>query len=342
MQAGSRAFARPRGVSLPVDGPNGETCAARIAGIVDPERHRPNFFAGPYLDRRAELREEREWLVAARRDPATLYVVSRGTTQLLLSQPEPHIAFVTGDHPLVRSADPSQFVLLGWFRGARSVLLDLGPISVEDEQDQLVPGARFEELRPLANNLPPDEGGLLAYARAMAIWRARHRYCGICASPLVPERAGHVMRCTKCGHDSFPRIDPAIIVLVADGERALLGRQASWPPGRYSTIAGFVEPGESLEDAVAREVLEETAVHVRNVNYHSSQPWPFPSSLMVGFHASADSSEPVRVSGELEHARWFTREELLNGPPILPPSQSISYRLITTWLRNPSLAEGDA
>jgi NAD+ diphosphatase len=173
----------------------------------------------------------------------------------------------------------------------------------------------------------------------MAVWRARHRYCGICASTLVAERAGHVMRCLKCGHESFPRIDPAIIVLVADGDRCLLGRQASWPPGRYSTIAGFVEPGESLEDAVAREVLEETAVRVRSVNYHSSQPWPFPSSLMVGFHATADSSQPVQVTNELEHARWFTRQELTQeGSLLLPPSQSISYRLITTWLRHPSVA----
>jgi NAD+ diphosphatase len=306
---------------------------------VDPDRHRPNFFAGPYLDRRAELREAADWLATARSDTSTLYVVSRGTTQLLLAQPEPHIAFVSGDHPLIRAAEESQLVLLGWFRGVRTVLLDLGPISTQDTEPELLPGARFEELRPLANTLHSEEGGLLAYARAMAIWRARHRYCGICASTLVPERAGHVMRCLKCGHESFPRIDPAIIVLVADGERCLLGRQASWPPGRYSTIAGFVEPGESLEDAVAREVLEETAVRVRTVNYHSSQPWPFPSSLMIGFHATADSSQPVQVTNELEHARWFTREELLQGgATLLPPSQSISYRLINTWLRHPSVA----
>jgi NAD+ diphosphatase len=305
---------------------------------VDPDRHRPNFFAGPYLDRRAELRELADWLATARADSSTLYVVSRGSTQLLLEQPEPHIAFVKGDHPLIQAADASQLVLLGWFRGTRTVLLDLGPISTQDSEPELLPGARFEELRPLANTLPAEEGGLLAYARAMAIWRARHRFCGVCASRLVPERAGHVMRCLKCGHESFPRIDPAINVLVADGDRCLLGRQANWPAGRYSTIAGFVEPGESLEDAVAREVLEETAVRVRAVNYHSSQPWPFPSSLMVGFHATADSSQPVHVTNELEHARWFTREELMEGPPLLPPSQSISYRLITTWLRHPSVA----
>jgi NAD+ diphosphatase len=305
---------------------------------VDPDRHRPNFFAGPYLDRRAELREAADWHASARADSSTLYMVSRGSTQLLLAQPEPRVAFVKGDHPLIRAAAESQLVLMGWFRGVRTVLLDLGPISTQDTEEELLPGARFEELRPLANTLPAEEGGLVAYARAMAVWRARHRYCGVCASGLVPERAGHVMRCLKCGHESFPRIDPAIIVLVADGERCLLGRQASWPPGRYSTIAGFVEPGESLEDAVAREVQEETAVRVRTVNYHSSQPWPFPSSLMVGFHATADSSQPVQVTNELEHARWFTREELMQGAPLLPPSQSISYRLITTWLRHPSVA----
>ncbi len=152
------------------------------------------------------------------------------------------------------------------------------------------------------------------------------------------------MRCTnpECAHEVFPRIDPAIIVLVSDGDRALLGRQASWPAGRYSTIAGFVEPGESLEDAVAREVLEETGVAVRRVDYHSSQPWPFPSSLMLGFHAEADSRQPVRVTGELEDARWFTREEIAAGVPLLPPSHAISYVLISSWFDRaggPSLAE---
>jgi NAD+ diphosphatase len=304
---------------------------------MDPDRHRPNFFAGPYLDRRAELREAADWLAAARADTATLYVVGRGTTQLVYADPEPRIAFVGNDHPLVRAATERQLVLLGYFRDTRTVLLDLDPREFTEDEPQWLPGAKFSELRPLSNTMPTEEGGLLAYARAMSIWRSRHRFCGVCGSPLVPERAGHVMKCERCGHESFPRIDPAIIVLVSDGDRALLGRQAGWPPGRYSTVAGFAEPGESLEDAVAREVFEETNVRVRYANYHSSQPWPFPSSLMVGFHASAEPNQEVRVSGELEHARWFTRGELLNGPPVMPPSQSISYRLITTWLRDPSL-----
>jgi NAD+ diphosphatase len=141
------------------------------------------------------------------------------------------------------------------------------------------------------------------------------------------------MRCSQpaCGAEHFPRLDPAIIVLVTDGERALLGRQAAWPPGRYSTIAGFVEPGESLEDAVVREVLEETGVTVLEAEYHSSQPWPFPSSLMIGFTARAAASDQPRADEELEDVRWFTREEIASGTPRLPPPQSVSMRLIEDW-----------
>jgi NAD+ diphosphatase len=134
---------------------------------------------------------------------------------------------------------------------------------------------------------------------------------------------------------TFPRLDPAIIVLVHDGSRALLGRQASWPPGRYSTIAGFVEPGESLEDAVRREVLEETGVTTRQIAYHSSQPWPFPSSLMLGFIATASETLPVLHDGELEDARWFARAQLLSGDVLLPPRHAISRRLIDNWLQRP-------
>ena len=167
------------------------------------------------------------------------------------------------------------------------------------------------------------------------IWRARHRRCGVCGAPTLITRAGHCRVCSdpSCAQEYFPRIDPAIIVLVSDGERALLGRQASWPARRYSTIAGFVEPGESLEDAVVREVAEETGVAVTEVRYHSSQPWPFPSSVMLGFKARAPADSEVRVGGELEDARWFTREQVHSGEALTPPTQSISWRLIESWLK---------
>jgi NAD+ diphosphatase len=301
---------------------------------MDDDRDRPNFFAGPYIDRRGELREDAGWRDAALADISTLYIVSRGTTHLLLPEPEPRIAFVTREQVLTLNLDESSFVLLGWFRGTRCVLIDLDPDKSRGEEAIASPSARFEELRPLTNVLPADEAGLLSYARALSIWRSRNRFCGRCSAPTVAERGGHVLRCSNaaCGQEVFPRIDPAIIVLVSDGERALLGRQSTWPKGRYSTIAGFVEPGESLEDAVAREVMEETGVEVIRSRYHSSQPWPFPSSLMIGYQAVARPGSQVRIGGELEDARWFTRAEMLGNPPMMPPSQAISYRLIRAWL----------
>jgi NAD+ diphosphatase len=293
---------------------------------MDPDR--PNFFAGPYLERRAEAREDPEWVAAAWADSATSYVVARGTAHLLHGDP-PRAALLTRADPLVRSAPAASLTLLGWFRGARCVLISLPP-----ERGEAPGSMRFEELRPLSALLPADEAGLLAYARALAVWRARTRHCGVCGAPTAPIRAGHCLVCSNhaCAEEFFPRLDPAIIVLVSDGERALLGRQASWPPRRYSTIAGFVEQGESLEDAVAREVEEETGVRVVSARYESSQPWPFPSSLMLGFRAQAAAGSPVRVSGELEEARWFTRAQLASGEALAPPSHSISWRLISGWL----------
>jgi len=293
----------------------------------------PNFFAGPYMDRRADAREASDWLTSARADSQTLYIVARGTAHLVFSEPQPHIAFLKGDHPCVINAEGRQLVLLGWFKGVRCVLLELDPEQSFDPPA----GATFQELRPLTPLLSADEAGLLAYARAISIWRVRHRFCGVCGAATEPLRAGHVIRCLNQSdpHEFFPRIDPAIIVLVTDGERALLGRQPSWPPGRYSTIAGFVEPGESLEDAVLREVLEETGVRATRPRYDSSQPWPFPSSLMIGFQAEADRESPILTSNELEDARWFTRAEIRSdGIPLVPPSHSISYRLISTWLES--------
>ena len=295
------------------------------------ERDRPNFFAGPYIDRRAEERENPHWRAEARADPATRYLLAQGTAQLLQSGAEPHIALLDNSSALLTAAEPDSEVLLGWFHGARCVLAELPA----GRSFELPPGTELAVLRPLTAVLPADEAGLLAYARALLIWRARHRHCGVCGAPTTPARAGHCLVCTNhaCAQEYFPRIDPAIIVLVSDGERALLGRQASWPARRYSTIAGFVEPGESLEDAVVREVAEETGVAVSQVRYHSSQPWPFPSSVMVGFQARAAPDSEVRVGGELEDARWFSREQVHAGEALTPPTQSISWRLIETWLK---------
>jgi NAD+ diphosphatase len=298
---------------------------------------RPTLFSVPFLERRAELRDDPAWVSAARADSDTRYVITTGSTQLVVTGERAEIAFLAGDHPLVMSAAEESLTLLGWFRGARTVLLELRDAAAAT---QLPPSTELRELRPLTPMLMPESASLLAYARALSLWKARHRFCGVCGAPNLPMRAGHVMRCSRdeCASETFPRLDPAIIVLVSDasGERALLGRQASWPAGRYSTIAGFVEPGESLEDAVAREVDEETGVHVTDVRYESSQPWPFPSSLMLGFRAVARTREITLRDGELEDARWFTRADIAAGHPALPPAGSISARLIDGWYNAPS------
>lgn len=199
------------------------------------------------------------------------------------------------------------------------------------------------DLRAAAHAWPEAEASAFAQARAMLHWQARHRFCGACGGEVALRRAGHAARCTRCGLESYPRTDPAVIVLISDGERALLGRQASWPPGRYSVIAGFVEPGERLEDAVVREAMEEAGVRVHACRYVASQPWPFPSSLMLGFRADAAPDAP-RYGTELEHAAWFTRaslrEAIAAGTLQLPPSISISRRLIEDWLGEDGQGEG--
>ncbi len=295
---------------------------------------RITLFSGAYLDRRAELRDDPSWIAAARADPGTRFVLGVGATQLVRVSESLEIEFLRNTDPAVAGAPDEAFTLLGWFRGERAVLLELPP--TEGSLPPLPESTELRELRPLAPMLPADSASLAAYARALSLWRGRHRFCGVCGAANRPVRAGHIMRCSRegCGSETFPRLDPAIIVLVTDagGERALLGRQAAWPAGRYSTIAGFVEPGESLEDAVIREVFEETGVHVSEVRYESSQPWPFPSSLMLGFRAVATSHDITLRDGELEDARWFTRADLAAGMPALPPAGAISARLIDGWL----------
>ena len=208
--------------------------------------------------------------------------------------------------------------------------------------DLKTPG-KFVELRDVVTMLPASEATLLAYARAMVIWHFNHLYCGRCGANTDISESGHSRVCTEvtCGYRSFPRTDPAVITLVSDGARCLLGRQAQWPAGMYSTIAGFVEPGETLEQTVRREVREETGIEVGEVRYLASQPWPFPSSIMLGFRAEALTSEISRDDDELEDCRWFTRAEIASfadrdaaGAGFkLPGRYSIARLLIEEWVR---------
>jgi NAD+ diphosphatase len=191
-------------------------------------------------------------------------------------------------------------------------------------------------LREVGADLGDLDAGLLAQAIGIIEWHERHRFSPLSGAPTTVERAGWVRRDPETGAELFPRTDPAVIMLVHDGaDRCVLGRQAVWPPGRFSILAGFVEPGESAEGAVAREVAEEVGLQVTDIRYVGSQPWPFPQSLMLGFTARVEGDPTLRLDPtEIEEARWFTRDELRsgNGPRALPPAVSIARHIIDRWL----------
>ena len=276
----------------------------------------PNTFAGEALDRAGPQRRDEAWLAARLADAATRVVVASESGVL-----------VSGERPRLLAVDELpdglEFVLLGVDADERAVF-------AADPGDRF-PGER-RGLRDLAPAMSQAEGGMVAHAVGLLNWHRRHRFCANCGAPSEAREAGHVRVCPACGAQHHPRTDPVVIMLVHDGDRAVLGRQAHWPPGRYSALAGFVEPGESLEEAVAREVREETGALVAEIDYRSSQPWPFPASLMLGFIARWTSGEPAIGDGELEDVRWFTREEIASGRVKLPPRQAIARRLIEDWL----------
>ena len=211
-------------------------------------------------------------------------------------------------------------------------------------------GPRAVGLREALAVLPRAQAGLVAYVAALLNWHRRHRFCAACGHPSDVGEAGLVRECPRCGAQHHPRTDPVVIMVVADGDRVLLGRSPQWPPRRYSALAGFVEPGETLEEAVVREVAEEAGVRVGPPGYVASQPWPFPASLMLGFEAAWMGGEPSTRDAELEDVRWFSRAEVAaaaaldadgwGGDPsdfpgqelLLPPRLAIARRLIDRWL----------
>ena len=224
--------------------------------------HPTNILSGPYLDRRGHSRADSAWFAHALADPRSRFLPVWNSRNLVEGDP-PRAAMLELASIPEELRDADHLILLGRFGGIDIFACEIAGT----EPPPVKAGARFEDLRMLAAVLPADEAGLLGYARGMISWRGRHHFCGTCGAAMIPAKGGHVLICTNpvCKHEEFPRTDPAIIVLVSDGDRALLGRQASWPPGRYSTIAGFVEIGESLEDAVAREVFEETGIEVDGI-----------------------------------------------------------------------------
>ena len=304
------------------------------------------FYAGSGLDRAAHLRRDAAWLEARLGDPRTRLFPLWKSLHVVVQEsvPRPLSFQIEASRSLLDRA--GELVFLGERGGVAHFAVDLSPIA--EEEVRAYSGADLGDLRFFGSLLEAEEAGLLAYARAILHWHRQHRFCGACGQPTRSEAAGHVRRCTDpaCAIEHFPRTDPAVIMLVTDGDRCLLARQSRWPAGMVSTLAGFVEPGESLEEAVTREVREESGIVVRDAVYRASQPWPFPCSIMLGFQAIAETTE-IQVDGtELEHAAWFTREEVrafgeidfrnFQAPPpgswLLPPRDSIARWLIDGWL----------
>jgi NAD+ diphosphatase len=279
------------------------------------------------VDRAAHLRSDADWLKAAWADPATrVIVVEHGQALCEFSDQRAELAFIApGEAP-----DGVRF-LLGVEAGGVAYFGVAGPLP-----EQAGSGVRPAYLREAGPLLSDRDAGLLTHAVALANWHETFTHCPRCGSPTDPIASGHSRKCPVDGSEHFPRVDPAMIVLVTDpADRALLARNAQWPERRVSILAGFVEAGESAEQAVAREVAEEAGITVSAVTYLGSQPWPMPQSLMLGFRAVAANTDINVDAHEIAEANWYSRDELAAaiaaGAIRLPPPVSIAHRIIETW-----------
>ena len=292
-----------------------------------------NTFAGSPLDRAAERRGDADWLAERLEDGRTEVVLFHEGRPLITAD---STRLVRIDVPVaLELGDGAEALLFLGVRDGAAVFA----ASAEGGAEPSLPGlGQFEGLREVAANLDPGEAAIAASAKAIFDWRTRHPFCSACGQRTENADAGWKRVCPACRTSHFPRTDAVTIMLPVRGDQCLLGRQAAWPPGRYSALAGFVEPGESLEEACAREVWEEAGLRVTSARYHSSQPWPFPTNLMIGLIAEVAEGEARPDQTELEAVRWLTRIEardLLAGrlAPALhpPPPVAIAYQLIRSW-----------
>jgi len=300
-----------------------------------------NHYADEILDRVSHLRKDEAWLKTQHDAEHTMVIPVWRSRNLIANPAAPRgvmlpSGLATGQtRELIEISGAT--VLLGVRGGVAHFAIDIS-ILEEHEIRDLHDDSEFVDLRTVGAVLDTTEASILAYAKGIMYWHDRHKFCGLCGSPTEIREAGHLRTCLNpdCATGHFPRTDPAVIMLVSKDDRALLGRKAEWLPGMYSTLAGFVEPGESLEQAVAREVMEEAGVEIANIRYHSSQPWPFPSSLMLGYFADAVTEDFTKCDDELEDLQWFTRQDLADGAAGIaqrPRSDSIARRLIDEWIR---------
>ncbi|MHA1598521.1 MAG: NAD(+) diphosphatase [Alphaproteobacteria bacterium] len=300
------------------------------------------FYAAVGLNRTPDGHDDEIWLDTRLHDRSSRIVAVWRGHNLVLGHDAPQAVMLRGDHArgLLQICGEKAFLGTDDTDGAAYFAIDLS----EHELPVLTPvlgQAGFVDLRGVAMHLDPAEAALLAFARGAMYWHCLTQFCAACGSPAAPQMGGRLRRCTDtaCGREQYPRSNPAVIMLVTrpgpDGGACLLGRHSGLPDGMYSTLAGFVEQGESLEQAVAREVMEESGIAITDIDYRGSQPWPFPDSLMLGFRARATTVDIDFSGDELEDARWFTRAQIAAFPERgrrLPRADSIGFQLVDEWL----------
>ncbi|HEY3814668.1 MAG TPA: NAD(+) diphosphatase [Caulobacteraceae bacterium] len=305
-----------------------------------------NTFAGNPLDRAGDLRTDTAWLEKQAADPEAMAVALWTGMPLVEDAPGlaenggggRRLAYLRAD--MARDAvrgDVERMLFLGLHKQTPVFAVDFEG-TADPAEGPLQGLGRFEELRGLALALPGGEAGICATAKSLFDWRRRHRFCSVCGHESEIADGGWKRVCPNCNAEHFPRTDPVTIMLPVYGERCLLGRAASWPKGRMSALAGFVEPGESIEEACARELKEEAGLKTRRVTYHSSQPWPWPSNLMIGLIAEVESDDAHADESELEEVRWFTRDEAramvagdAGAPVQVAPPLAIAHHLLKAW-----------
>ena len=302
-----------------------------------------NTFAGNPLNRDSERRGDEAWLAEKLADAESLAVAlwnGKPLVEDLLDDDGKstgvQIAYLRADLAQDLAGGNEKLLYLGLWKDIAVFAVDIDT-ATDPAEGPLQGLGRFEELRAAAATLPPADAGILATAKSMFEWRRRHRWCSACGQPSNVADGGWKRICPSCGTEHFPRTDPVAIMLAVHDGKCLLGRQAAWPPGMFSALAGFLEPGETIEEACARELKEEAGLTATAVRYHSSQPWPWPGSLMMGLIAEVDSSDAAPDQTELEEVRWFSKEEtaqLLKGElegAFCPPSLAIAHQLIKAW-----------
>ena len=268
-----------------------------------------NVFAGNPLNRASDKRADANWVAEKLADPDSLALaIWNGKPMVETGKDgQVQIAYVRADLARELAGGNERLLFMGLWKDTAVFALDLD--GTADPADGPLEGlGRFEDLRAIALTLPAADAAILATAKAMFEWRRRHRHCAACGQPSEPAEGGWKRVCPSCKAEHFPRTDPVVIMLPWKGERCLLGRQAAWPKGVFSALAGFLEPGESIEEACARELMEEAGLRASKVAYHSTQPWPYPSTLMIGLIAEVENDDAVADQAELDEVRWFTRE----------------------------------